>query len=99
MALGPVFNSYGYGGYLISQNVKTFIDGRTDQLFLGGFMKRLMDATAKETPDDLQKIIHEHGAKWAFVATKSKEQELLDKMSGWTKTYSDDVASVYVLRP
>jgi len=32
---GPVYNDYDFGGFLISQGVSTFIDGRTDQLFLG----------------------------------------------------------------
>jgi hypothetical protein len=34
---GPVFNSYDFGGFLALEGVPTFVDGRTDQLFNGGF--------------------------------------------------------------
>jgi hypothetical protein len=31
---GLVDNPFDFGGYLIFRGIKTFIDGRTDQLFL-----------------------------------------------------------------
>jgi hypothetical protein len=35
---GRLYNDFHFGGYLIFRDVKTFIDGRTDQLFGGGFL-------------------------------------------------------------
>ena len=38
-----LYNQYDFGGYLIFRNIKTFVDGRSDQLFLQGFTERLFD--------------------------------------------------------
>ena len=40
---GHVLNHYGYGGYLISAGIPTFIDGR-GELFGGEFIKKYVDA-------------------------------------------------------
>lgn len=42
---GNVFNSHNFGGYLIFAGEPTFIDGCTDQLFLGGFFSELEEAS------------------------------------------------------
>ena len=41
---GHVLNHYGYGGYLISVGIPTFIDGR-GELFGGEFIKKYVEAT------------------------------------------------------
>src|SRR5205823_384264 len=41
---GNIYNAYEFGGYLIFRGVKTFVDGRIDQLFHGGFMERVTRA-------------------------------------------------------
>src|SRR5262249_33912580 len=38
---GNIYNPHSFGGYLISRGVKTFMDGRNDQLFSSGFVTRL----------------------------------------------------------
>src|SRR5262249_55240928 len=38
---GNIYNPHNFGGYLISRGIKTFIDGRNDQLFSDGFVTRL----------------------------------------------------------
>ena len=40
---GNVFNHYGFGGFLISAGIPTFIDGR-GELFGGEFIKDYVDA-------------------------------------------------------
>ncbi len=50
-----VFNSYGYGGYLIHAGIPTFIDGRAE-LFGGAFLRRYADAVALKG-DALQKVL------------------------------------------
>ena len=35
-----VMNHYNFGGQVIFNDIKSFIDGRADQLFLGGFTKK-----------------------------------------------------------
>ena len=40
-----VFNHYGFGGYLISVGIPTFVDGR-GELYGGDFIKRQVEAVA-----------------------------------------------------
>ena len=41
---GTVYNEYEFGGFLILNGVKTFVDGRNDQIYTGGFLTRLVGA-------------------------------------------------------
>jgi hypothetical protein len=93
---GKVFNSYGLGGYLVSRSVPTFIDGRTDQLFLGGFTDTVIKTIVGNDAEKLKALIEKHGASWAFVEADTKEAQLLDQFPGWTRIYADDHTKIYV---
>jgi hypothetical protein len=88
-----VYNSYDFGGYLIAQGVPTFIDGRTDQLFLGGFIGRHENALEDASGEALEAFITRHGAAWALVVTGSVEDRLLSTV-GWHVVHRDEAASV-----
>ncbi|MCX7324823.1 MAG: hypothetical protein NTZ14_10385 [Hyphomicrobiales bacterium] len=90
---GPVYNDYNFGGYLISQGVPTFVDGRTDQLFLGGFLTALERARTSPSPEALLVLLQSRQATWALVATGQAEAGLLDR-AGWRTIYRDSVATV-----
>lgn len=90
---GPVYNSYNFGGYLIAQRIPTFIDGRSDQLFLGGFMDSIARALELKDPAALNAVIRRHGADWALVEADSDEQRLLTA-GGWSVLHQDEVAAV-----
>jgi hypothetical protein len=92
---GLVYNSYDFGGFLIRSGVPTFIDGRTDQLFLGGFMRAQEEALRQTEPDALLSVIAPFRVTWAIVATRGPERGLLEK-AGWTVRYADGIASVLV---
>lgn len=92
----PVFNSYDFGGFLVLQNIKTFIDGRTDQLFLDGFMNRANRASDAAEPSDLSAMLDQYKVAWSLVQTGSGEDRLLASMANWKKHHVDPVASVYV---
>jgi hypothetical protein len=93
---GKVFNSYGLGGFLVSRSVPTFIDGRTDQLFLGGFTDTVIKTIRGKDAQKLQSLIEKHGASWAFVDADTNEAELLDKFPDWKRIYKDDHTKIYV---
>jgi hypothetical protein len=93
---GKVFNSYGLGGYLVSRSVPTFIDGRTDQLFLGGFTDTVLKTILGNDVEKLKSLMDRHGASWAFVDADTKEAHLLDQLAGWKRIYSDEHTNVYV---
>ena len=92
---GPVLNDYDFGGFLIAHGVKTFVDGRTDQLFLGDFLPDYM--RAKKAADDVAfaAILQKYRVAWALVRTKSAETRHLSQL-GWTQIHADAVASVFV---
>ncbi len=93
---GKVFNSYNLGGYLVSRNVPTFIDGRTDQLFLGGFLDRFMAAILSKETDKLGQMLDQHGVSWAFVTAATKEAALLERLRGWRLLHQNGQAKVFV---
>jgi len=95
---GPVYNDYGYGGYLISQGVRTFIDGRTDQLFLGGFITEVDGAARGESHERFANLIDRYGVTWALVAPESKAIRHLGALPGWQRVYADERGVVYARR-
>ncbi len=93
---GPVYNDYDFGGYLIAHGVKTFVDGRTDQLFLGSFLPDLMAAIADKSDAPFAALLARHGVTWALVRTQSREAKHLTAMPGWRKIHEDPIAAVFV---
>ncbi len=90
-----VFNSYNLGGYLIFVGIKTFIDGRNDQIYLGGYTKRVLEATKAPAPDALVELLNEYAVEWAFIAAESSEARLFPNMPGWHLLHKDGAAQVY----
>jgi hypothetical protein len=91
---GKVYNAYSFGGYLIFRGIPTFVDGRTDQLFTGGFLTKLyrsLDGTGRE----FLQLLDEHQVSLALVRPNSAEAERLAESSRWRLVYSDDVAILY----
>lgn len=92
---GPVYNDYDFGGYLIAHGIKTFIDGRADQLFLGDFLPALDRALKSKSDRSLEALLNRHHARWALVRSGSAAAGHLTTMAGWTRIYQDDVAAVF----
>jgi hypothetical protein len=94
--VGNIYNTFEFGGYLIFRGIKTFIDGRIDQLFLGGFMDRVTRAQLQGNFPDLLK---EYNISLVLVAPGSSETRQIERLPGWRKAYSDAVSIVYVRDP
>jgi hypothetical protein len=91
---GKIYNPYNFGGYLIFRNIKTFIDGRSEQLFLDGFTDRLFDIINKH-PRKFVPFLATYDIKLALVAPDSIESQELDASEAWEKVYSDKVAELF----
>ncbi|WP_335904821.1 MULTISPECIES: hypothetical protein [unclassified Bosea (in: a-proteobacteria)] len=92
---GPVLNSYDFGGTLIFHGVKTFIDGRTDQLFLNGFTQA-DDAMGRSTGKPLLETqLRKYGIDWALLSAGDGRIPFFDELPGWTRAYSDRYAMIY----
>jgi hypothetical protein len=93
---GHVLNSYNLGGTLIFHGVKTFIDGRTDQLFLGGFTKGYAESRTASGKATLQKQLDDYAISWALLTARDPRIAFFDEFPDWRSAYSDQYAVIYV---
>ena len=92
---GPVFNDYGFGGYMISAGVAPFIDGRAE-LYGGAFVARHHRAVTLENLPDLLKLLDEYNIGATLLPPTRPAVALLDRLPGWERLYSDELAVVHV---
>jgi hypothetical protein len=85
---GPVFNDYEFGGYLIFSGIAPFVDGRAD-MYGDGFLRRYADVAA--LPD----ILDQYRIVWTLLERHDPRAALLDRLPGWQRVYSDDIAVVH----
>jgi hypothetical protein len=95
----PMFNNYGFGGYLIWQldgQNKVFIDGRGDLYeragVLGDYLKIARVSIA--TPA----VLDTYGIQSCLVQYDDPVRTLLANSADWQRAYSDGVSALYVRR-
>ena len=93
---GPLFNSYGFGGYLIEAGYKTFIDGRSELFEQTGVLGDYMHITLLQ-PGALQ-VLRGYGIQSCLVQRDEPFATLLASSPDWNKVYSDPVSALYVKR-
>ena len=92
-----VLNDYQFGGYLIYAGIPTFIDGR-GELYGGKFIARYnRDITLADLPVFL-KLLDQYKINATLLAPDTPAVKLLDRLPGWQRVYSDDVAVVHKRR-
>lgn len=92
---GPVYNDYDFGGFLIAHGTKTFVDGRTDQLFLGDFLPGLARALDAKDDTAFADLLSRRHVTWALVRSRSQDAAHLSTMPGWSTVFADEVATVF----
>ena len=97
---GNVLNHYGYGGYLISLGIPTFIDGR-GELFGGEFIKAYVDAVhlRGKDPAVLQNTLERYKIDWTLLMKDQPANKMLAVLPGWRRAYIDDKAVIFVREP
>lgn len=95
---GNVFNDYLFGGFLIFNGIKTFLDGRTE-LFLNGFLRKTWDAETGDSDKAFLSLLDEYHVDWTLFANGSKGAEKLRRAKGWRKIFEDKYAVVFVRSP
>jgi hypothetical protein len=90
-----VFNDYDFGGYLISNGVAPFIDGRTE-LYGEKFFVDHNAASGLMEPENLFRLLDEYRIEATLMRTQSAATKLLDHIDGWQKIFADDVATIHV---
>lgn len=90
----PVLNDYAFGGYLIWNGVKPFIDSRAD-LYGDIFLQNYSDIVSPDK-DALAATLAFHHVRWTIFSAQAPVVKLLDATPGWRRFYSDKLAVVHV---
>jgi hypothetical protein len=93
---GPLFNSYGFGGYMIEAGFETFIDGRSELFEQTGVLGDYMHMTLLK-PGALQ-VLRGYGIQSCLLQRDEPFATLLASSADWNKVYSDQVSALYVRR-
>lgn len=93
-----VFNDYDFGGYLISQGIPPYIDGRAE-LYGEAFVMQHSRARALWNPGEFFELLKKHKIDATLLRRKTPGAKLLDHVSGWRKVYFDDLVVVHVREP
>jgi hypothetical protein len=91
---GPMFNTYGYGGYLVWSGQKVFIDGRGDIYEYGGVFSDYMHITGMK-PGALAVLGGYHVGS-CLLDRDEPMSTLLSASPDWKKIYSDNVSALFV---
>lgn len=90
----PVLNDYSFGGYLIFEGVKPYIDSRADlygDRFLDGYSAIIAPDRAALTA-----TLDRYRIRWTILGSQSPLVAVMDALPGWHRLHSDDVAVVHV---
>lgn len=93
---GPLFNSYGFGGYMVEAGYKTFIDGRSELFEQTGVLDDYMHITMMK-PGAMQ-VLNGYGIRSCLLQRDEPLSTVLASMPDWQKVYSDNVSALYVKR-
>jgi len=94
---GPMFNEYGWGGYLIwsrSPHSRVFIDGRADIYEYGGVLADYMSISLLQP--DTQALLRKYGVNSCLIQRDAPLGTLLAGLPDWQRAYADEVSVLYV---
>jgi hypothetical protein len=90
----PVFNDYAFGGLLMLEGIKPFIDGRSELYgddFVGSYLEMMHPDRAA-----LEQAFRRYEITWTLLVPASPAVAVLDMLPGWRRFYADRFAVVYV---
>ena len=90
----PVVNDYAFGGYLIWNGIKPFIDSRAD--LYGDIFLENYAALTEPDKDALASTLAYYHARWTIFRADQPVVKLLDATPGWHRFYADKLAVVHV---
>jgi hypothetical protein len=85
----------GFGGYLITQNIPVFFDGRAE-LYGEDFVVTALNAFALKNVDSFLGLLETYKIDATLLTPSTPAVGLLDRIEGWQRIYADDVAVVHV---
>jgi len=94
---GPLFNEYGWGGYLIwalHPEQRVFIDGRADIYDYSGVFSDYLSISRVE--EDALPLLRKYGIQACLVRQDGPISTLLSASPEWEQAYADEVSAIYV---
>lgn len=90
----PVLNEYSFGGPLILDGIRPFIDGRADMY--GDQFMRDYRAAVEGDVGRFELAVRRHGIRWTMLQLRNGLAKSLDKSPQWRRIYSDKVGVIHV---
>ncbi len=92
---GPMFNEYGYGGYLIwaSPEHPVFIDGRADVFEWSGVFEEYGQWMSLQS--DPHKLLDKYGIAFCLLDRQSPMANVLPLLHDWKIAYSDNSSVIF----
>lgn len=90
----PVLNAYGFGGYLIFNDIAPFIDGRAE-LYGSDFLAQYAKIASGDTKS-IQKALQHYRIGWVIAEPDSPLAQRFEHMPGWQRLYTDRVAVLFI---
>ena len=89
-----MLNDYAFGGYLIFEHVRPFIDARVE--LYGDKMLSLYNRLQRGDSDAVHDTLNRYGIAWTIFPPDKRIVATLDREPGWRRLYSDATAVVHV---
>ena len=89
----PVFNDYAFGGLLMFDGIRPFIDARAE-LYGDDFMGFYLDMIRPDRAA-LETAFRDYAITWTILTPQSPAVALLDNLPGWRRVYTDSFAVVH----
>ena len=90
----PVLNGYAFGGYLIFEGVKPYVDGRAD-MFGDAFLNDYAEI-ARGEPEALKDALAREHIGWTMFSPGQGATATMDALPGWRRVYADARVVVHV---
>jgi hypothetical protein len=89
-----VLNEYAFGGFLIFEHVRPFIDARVE--LYGDGMLNLYDKLRSGDREAVEDALKRYDIAWTLFAPDNRIVATLDREPGWRRLYADATAVVHV---
>jgi hypothetical protein len=93
-AKGPILNDYNFGGYLIFRGIPVFIDSRAD-MYGEKFVTSTLETVWLSRPG-FEELLEKYHIQSTLLPADAAATRLLDRLPGWRRLYSDDMAVVHI---
>jgi hypothetical protein len=90
-----IFSTSPFGGYLVSRDIKAFIDGRAE-LYGEKFVLDYFDAVEAKDVDTLLHLLETYRIDATLLNPTLPATKVMDHLAGWKRLYGDDIAVVHV---